>query len=407
MRSWALAAVLPVVVLGAALGAILLPSSDAPRAANIATFVRDNSLTKVDNPNASELEIKEDAGTALWDHTRRPDGGPCCPGGKWKVAHDWIVPESFTTGEQAQVKLGLHVSDVDPEQQLSFQMSVIAPDFSDALNVQYPDQAAADKTFKFPISAGYADTELLEIKIRVVSAEITYYYKRAPAPALGQTTKPMPEPGESVKTSSPEPIPPKARRADTSVTNSSGSLPGATVVADGSAGEAVAACWLIGPDALNLPARIDVHRTKEKVIDSFAKIDEQIAEARRTGDKQKLNSLLTIRFISCLELVRDLAAAPASSTAAANGCQATRLEVNVQRNRRGRATGLKVVRRKPGRRDVRYSCAVDGPGAITITADGRRRGGLRKGLGRKLDFGVVRERGAAPDSGRLTFRFGV
>lgn len=231
---------------------------------------------------------------------------------------------------------------------------------------------------------------------------------------LGEVTKPVPEPGESVKASSPEPIPNKARRADTSVTNSSGNLSGATVVADdkgGSVGEAVAACWLIGPDALNLPATLDTGyfrpETRKQIVEDFARLEDRIEQARKTGDETQLNKLTSYRFFQCLKLVDSLSRAPRSSTAAANGCQATRLQVVVQRNRRGRATGLKFVRRKPGKRDVRYSCAVDGPGAITVTADGRRRRGLRDGLGKKLDFGVVREPDAAPDSGRLTFRFGV
>jgi hypothetical protein len=242
-----------------------------------------------------------------------------------------------------------------------------------------------------------------------------------PAPAgggggadLGETTKPMPAPGESVKTSSPEPVPQKARRADTSVTNSSGNLSGATVVADdkgGSVGEAVAACWLIGPDALNLPATLDTGffrpETRKQIVDEFARLEDRLEQARKTGDEKLATKLASARFFMCLKLVDRLSRAPRSSTAAANGCQATRLEVVVQRNRRGRATGLKVARRKPGKRAVRYSCAVDGPGAITVTADGRRRRGLRKGLGRKLDFGVVRDPGAEPDSGRLTFKFGV
>jgi hypothetical protein len=228
--------------------------------------------------------------------------------------------------------------------------------------------------------------------------------------ALGQTTKPLPEAGKSVKATSPEAIAKKARRANTSVTNSSGTLSGATVVADdkaGTAGEAVAACWLIGPDALNLPE--DDLTLKgalvKQTLKDFAKLEQAIDEARRTGSPRTEQAHAALRFNLCVGLVRLLGAS--SSRAAANGCPATRREVVVQRNRRGRAIGLRVVRRKPGKRDVRYSCAVDGPGAITITADGRRRGGLRDGLGKKLDFGVVREPGAAPDSGRLTFKFGV
>jgi hypothetical protein len=413
MRSWVLAAIVVGLVLSAPLGALLIPSSGAPRAANVATFVRDNSLTVVNNPNGSELTIDDELGTALWDHTRRPGGGPCCPGGKWAVTYDWRLPQSFTTGEQAQVTVELQVSNVDPEQDLYFQMSVLAPDFTQTLGVNYPDKASDVATYKFPISAGYANEELLTIKVRVVEAEITYYYKRAPTPALGQKTKPMPAPGESVSVSSPETIPAKDRRTDTSVTNSGGNLNGTTVVADAKTpfstkvGEAVAACFLIGPEALD-PQDAYSLAAKEDAVTRFAELEREIEKAEKQNDKKRLAVLAKVRYLACFELASTLVGRrPSASAAASARCQATRLEVIVQRNRRGRATGLKLVRRRPGKGDVRYSCAVDGPGAITITADGRRRGGLRKGLGKKLDFGVVRERGAEPASGRLTFSFGV
>jgi hypothetical protein len=406
MRSWALAAVLPVVVLGAGLGATLVPASDEPRAAtaaSFATFERDNSRTTVSNPSPNEVTVYPDEQRAVWNH--------CCSGGGWKVAYDWIVPHILLTDDQAEVELSLTVSNVNPEQRLYFQMSMLAPDKAEALGVQYPDKKSDGKVVKFPISASYESSDELKIIIREIGgAEITYVYKRAKTPAFGSTTKPMPPPGESVKTSSPEAIPPKARRTETSVTNSSGNLTNTTVVADGeggTAGEAVAACWLIGPDALNLPEKIGAY-TRAKIVADFADYDRRIEEARKKGDVETVNELTQRRFIGCLALVEDLGKkASGSSTAAANGCQATRLQVIVKRNRRGRATGLKVVRRKPGKREVRYSCGPSGPGAITITADGRRRGGLRAGLGKKLDFGVVRERGAESDSGRLAFRFGV
>jgi len=182
MRSWALAAVAAVVVLSGVLGAVFVPISDAPGADTAATFYLDESLTTVSNPNAPELTIDAAARHAVWDHTRRPDGGPCCDGGKWTVTHDWLVPESLTTGEGSAVTLALVVSDVDPEQRLYMQMSMRAPDSNQALGVQYPDQQGARETFHFPISAGYASANELTITIQVVSAEITYHYKRAAAP---------------------------------------------------------------------------------------------------------------------------------------------------------------------------------------------------------------------------------
>src|SRR5256886_17403465 len=58
-------------------------------------------------------------------------------------------------------------------------------------------------------------------------------------------------------------------------------------------------------------------------------------------------------------------------------------------------------------RVVRSSCRLGPRGSMVIPADGRRRGGLRAGLGKKLDFGVYRDRVASPDPGTLSFGFGA
>ena len=160
------------IVLSAALGAILVLASDGPRAATFATFERDDSLTTVSNPSPGEVTVQPDEQRALWDH--------CCTGGGWKVAYDWTVPTILITGEQAEVEIGFQVSNVNPEQRLFFQMSMLAPDKTDALSFTYPDKTSDKKVVQFPISASYESSDTLTITIREVGgAEITYVYKRA------------------------------------------------------------------------------------------------------------------------------------------------------------------------------------------------------------------------------------
>ena len=160
------------VVLSAGLGAILVPASDAPRAATFATFERDNSLTTVSNPSPGEVKVFPDEQRAVWTH--------CCTGGGWTVAYDWTVPTILLTDDQAEVELGMQVSNVNPEQRLFFQMSMLAPDKTDALNFTYPDKTSDKKVAQFPISASYESSDTLTITIREIGgAEIRYVYKRA------------------------------------------------------------------------------------------------------------------------------------------------------------------------------------------------------------------------------------
>jgi hypothetical protein len=216
------------------------------------------------------------------------------------------------------------------------------------------------------------------------------------APALGEVSRAVPPAGGSVTATSTGTVSSTARKLDSSVTSSSGTLADTTVVADAKAelrtriGEAVAACWLIGTDAVRIPASFDS-------ADRLARIDANI----ETLDAQH-------RLFACTALVSIIYSREAPhADASATGCRATRLELRVRRNRRGHVTSARIRRRAPGKRDVRYSCTATGPGAIKVTADGRRRGGLRTGVGKKLRLGAARAPGAAADSGRLTFRFGI
>jgi hypothetical protein len=135
------------------------------------------SLTEVKNPNAPELKIAAGGGTAVWDHTG-PYGG-AGKGGEWKVTYAFNVPGALTPGKSSSVTAGMTVSDVQPEQPILFQMGVRAPDFAQALNINYPNPASISKTFTIPISASYKTAKELFIVVGVVSAEVIYHYRRS------------------------------------------------------------------------------------------------------------------------------------------------------------------------------------------------------------------------------------
>jgi hypothetical protein len=215
-------------------------------------------------------------------------------------------------------------------------------------------------------------------------------------PALGETSRAVPPAGGSVTATSTGSVSSTARKLDSSVTSSSGTLADTTVVADAKAelrtkiGEAVAACWLIGTDALEIPAHFANGERLAKIDANFQKLDAKT------------------RLFACMGLVSVIYRTRGSGAgAAATGCRATRLELRVRRDRGGHVTSVRIRRRAPGKRDVRYSCTATGAGRINVKADGRRRGGLRRGVGKKLRLGAARAPGAAADSGRLTFRFGI
>jgi hypothetical protein len=157
-------------------------------------------------------------------------------------------------------------------------------------------------------------------------------------------------------------------------------------------GQAVAACWLIGPEGLRLknPKEIDVKRIRK----SYDKA---------TDPKSQL--LFCIDVVSILvvtgDINLDLAARTPQGT---SGCSVRRLALDGT-IRGGRLTSLRPVNAKLRPGDIRYGC-VPGRDALKLTVDGRMKGGLRKALGNKLDLGVVRSKNADRDGGRLTFKFG-
>ena len=131
---------------------------------------------KVTNPNAPELTIDAAGGKALWNHTGQYGGAG--KGGEWKVDYTFKVPQTLTAGKSFSLTLGLAVTNVVPVQPLLIQMGARAPDFVGSVSANYPNPASASKTFSVPLSAGYKDFKEIVIIVGVVSAEVTYVYRR-------------------------------------------------------------------------------------------------------------------------------------------------------------------------------------------------------------------------------------
>jgi hypothetical protein len=141
------------------------------------TFVL--ASTKVSNPNAPELTIDAAGGTALWDHTGQYGGAG--KGGEWKVMYTWKVPQTLVAGKSSSISLSLTANSVQPVQPLLVQMGARAPDFVQALSINYPNPASASKTYTVPLAADQKDSKDVVIIVSVVSAEITYTYHRSGA----------------------------------------------------------------------------------------------------------------------------------------------------------------------------------------------------------------------------------
>jgi hypothetical protein len=191
-----------------------------------------------------------------------------------------------------------------------------------------------------------------------------------------------------------------ASKLGITVRSTGGKLTETTIVAEGEVrrgdriGEAVAACWLIGPEALDYGSP----GLKANFLRHFKQTFVE-ADAAKSLDL-------------CIVLVRELAKSlvrrmddPARS--AASTCQAKRLGI-AMRVRKGRIVAARPVtsQRLPSTA-VRYRCAKGADGAVKVTVDGRRRGGLRKKLGLKLALGIVRAPNAPAARGKLTLGFGA
>jgi hypothetical protein len=170
-------------------------------------------------------------------------------------------------------------------------------------------------------------------------------------------------------------------------TSSLGELGGQTVVAEGGLtkaerqGQAIAACWLLGPDAILLPS-------DEQMRATLAREDVRKVLALAERNPQLMLRLCAI-FVKALERGGRVDTQPARVSA--TGCRARRLTITSRR---------RVVAARPPRGAVGYGCTATG-GKMKITVKGR----LRERLGKRLDLAVVREPEPGAPRAKLTFGF--
>jgi hypothetical protein len=126
-------------------------------------------LTKVVNTHSPELTIDPTAGTGNEKH--------CCDGGSWDVTYTWKVPDTVVPGTKYQVEVGIQVNKMKPEQPNGFQINVLAPDFAQAYNIEYPHPTGGTTTFDIAVASDQSGSKEYTITIGFVSSTVTYTYR--------------------------------------------------------------------------------------------------------------------------------------------------------------------------------------------------------------------------------------
>jgi hypothetical protein len=217
----------------------------------------------------------------------------------------------------------------------------------------------------------------------------------SPEHAQAVVVIPEPAPGTSATVSSPNRLAANAPAASLDLTDSLGDFPGTTIVAPGElhvqpTGETVA-CWLIGPDPLQVPSSAYGQSLDLKLFYGRLKA----AEA----------------YTACAGSVRAITGAGGGAPSPTpqpptTGCSAQRIVIAMAVHS-GLITGARPVASPPaGPSSVRYSClrAVNGSLTIAVTAPGK--GGLPAVFGSHLQLGVVRPASAPARNATLSFAFG-
>lgn len=167
-----------------------------------------------------------------------------------------------------------------------------------------------------------------------------------------------------------------------------GDLAKTTVAVDGgfrkAAGEAVAACWLAGPEAIPVKSE----KVKEALRSRFLQVLMEDA-----GPEDSINICMVI----VRAIAEQLARSPDRAVAAAGRCRATPL------NFRLGSKGVTLARPKAGPK-TRYSCA-NTAGGINLTARDARGRPLRRALGPKLDVGLYKSTDGPPSNEKMSLRY--
>jgi hypothetical protein len=152
------------------------PGSTPPPSPPSKAFTLVPSLTQVENADPGELTITPTAsGQGILDHTG-PNGG-AGKGGEWRTEYHWAVPSTLTPGKPAAIFLQEIISEVNPQQPLSFQMNAIAPDFAQALQCHYPTQSSCSKTYPYPVAADQSGSAEITIDVGFEDSHVVFHYR--------------------------------------------------------------------------------------------------------------------------------------------------------------------------------------------------------------------------------------
>jgi hypothetical protein len=219
----------------------------------------------------------------------------------------------------------------------------------------------------------------------------------ADPPGSGVVIAAEPAPGASATIVSPNPLAATATTVALRVGNSLGSFPGTTIAGPAElqtrGADETLACWLVGPDAVELPA---------------AAYGAAINLAYFRGRLKAANA-----FTACAGVAQAIAAASVPSLTATaaqaqpGGCAASRVEVAIQVRGGLIAAAKPVATPAPGPTSVKYACLLNKDGTLKITVSSSRKGGLVATLGPTLRLAVVRAPNAAARTATLVFRFGA
>lgn len=240
-------------------------------------------------------------------------------------------------------------------------------------------------------------------------------YGAGRVPDPGTVTVSEPAPGQSVSVVSPDQLPRNGGTVKVGVTNSSGDLNDTTVVGEGEVkkiprqiGEAIAACWFIGPDAFEITGKADnlVVHTDVGVL--------PLKKLIRGSQELFKNADATFALDICLSLGRRIAQSYEESSTtqerlaaetAGSGCRVKRVALNVS-SRNGRVTRVRLseTQGRPASAP-RYSCTSTAAGELDMTVTHGRNTSLRDSLGKKLNLGAVRQANAVTRDATLTFGF--
>ena len=175
-----------------------------------------------------------------------------------------------------------------------------------------------------------------------------------------------------------------------------GDLRGTTVATEGgvkgkwseTAGNAVAACWLAGPQAVTV--------NHEKVREWLRSDDLQDFAREESVDPYKMLNFCVALVTFIGERLSDTPSARASAA-----CRAT--PVNLRFRRRDGRTVLTQAKRRQGP-NTRFSCRTVN-GGIALTARDRKGRPLKRSLGSKLDYKLYKTTKGPPSDGKLSLRF--